>query len=705
MLLKKQTFIFIAQIFFCTVCFAQREQVDSLRKILPFLKDTSRIDCLNELSFQYIKLLLKDSAEYFENAAHKESEKINYAHGIAESISNQSGIVVFFDNDFEKAEVLAKQSLGWFEKTNNKHGIQNAIDNLGFALFAQSKYDEAYALGLKKYENSIKSNDSSEISYALGNLGLILEKEGNYDSAFYFYKRAEDIAITSNDKLLISSALYSFATLYRGIGDYQSSLTTYNKIFQNDTRETIQMRINNSYETWIRMEFAELFALLNKYDSAWHYYRLFDTSKVTEKDLRIYLVSTGETYLLQKNYAKALSNFLRGLAIHKKLNDRNEIKRSLLDVAKAYLALGNHKLALSYAKEGLGLSLQTKSRQFVRDAYQIMYLVYDHIHQTDSAYFYYQKYIVIKDEVVNDQVKGMFAANKYQEEINQVTNEKLISNQQLKIQQQQLEQESLQKKILSGSIIGLLLIGAVAFRTVMLKRKNEKLLLENELQVQKLENQRQLSELELQVLRAQMNPHFIFNSLNSINRFILKKQSSEATEYLNKFSRLIRMILNSSANSSISLAEDIEALKLYLELESLRFDEKFTYNIKFQPDLDVDFIQVPPMLLQPYIENAIWHGIMHKTGKGHLDIEISENDDMLCCRITDNGIGRKQASILKSKSSVNYKSMGMSITAHRIAMLHQKYKTENAVVINDLLFPDGNPGGTEVLIKIPLCYG
>lgn len=164
------------------------------------------------------------------------------------------------------------------------------------------------------------------------------------------------------------------------------------------------------------------------------------------------------------------------------------------------------------------------------------------------------------------------------------------------------------------------------------------------------------------------------------------------------------MILNSSANTSVSLAEDLEALKLYLELESIRFEEKFSYNIQYEPGLDIDFIQVPPMLLQPYIENAIWHGIMHKAGKGHLDIMISQKNNMLCCKITDDGIGRKEALALKSRSAVNYKSMGMRITADRIAMLHQQYKTENPVIVNDLILPNGNPGGTEVFIKIPLCY-
>ena len=121
------------------------------------------------------------------------------------------------------------------------------------------------------------------------------------------------------------------------------------------------------------MEYAELFSLLHEYDSAWHYYHLFDTTKITDKDLRIYLVSTGETYLLQKDYKKALQNFLRGLAMHRKLNDRNEIKRVLLDIAKTYFALNDNKAALEYAREGIAMSLETNSRQFVRDGYQILY--------------------------------------------------------------------------------------------------------------------------------------------------------------------------------------------------------------------------------------------------------------------------------------------------------------------------------------------
>ena len=222
---------------------------------------------------------------------------------------------------------------------------------------------------------------------------------------------------------------------------------------------------------------------------------------------------------------------------------------------------------------------------------------------------------------------------------------------------------------------------------------------EKERQVAELQQQK--TELEMQALRAQMNPHFIFNSLNSINRFILKKQGTEASEYLTKFSKLIRMILNSSANVAVSLAEDLEALRLYLELESLRFENRFNYKVECHPDVDADFIQVPPMLLQPFVENAIWHGLMNKEGYGHLWINIDQQESTIICTITDDGIGRKKAAELK-QTSVKHKSMGMKITESRISIMQKENADGNSIEITDLVDAEGNPAGTEVVLKIPV---
>ena len=703
----RRLFLFIAfyLFIFSSICLAQRDKIDSLQKILPSLKDTSRIDCMNELSAQYIRLLIRDSAEYFEALAFKQSKALGYIHGIAASVTNQSGIFEFFDNDLVKSEALARESIDWFEKTTNKSGIENAYDNLSFAIFGQSKYDEDYQIAQRQYEKSLIAKDTTIMYNALNAMGVIHYQEGNYDSAFYFYQKAHQLAIVQKNDVWLSDDLTSFGTIFREIGDYNTALNYYRLMFQTDTHETIQSRIDGSYETWTRMEYAELFSLLHQYDSAWHYYHLFDTTKITDKDLRVYLVSTGETYLLQKDYERALQNFLRGLAMHRKLNDRNEIKRVLLDIAKTYFALNDNKAALQYAREGLELSLQTKSRQFIRDGYQVFYLVYDRLHKGDSAYSYYRKYIAIKDTVVSDQTKGTFAAYKYEQQINLINNEKLIGGQQLKIRQQELAQSSSQKKILIIGFLCLIIVSGIIFRTISLKRKNERNLrelAENELQIQKLESQKKLSQLEMHALRAQMNPHFIFNSLSAINLFILENNRLLASEYLAKFARLVRLILQNSKEAFIPLERELEALQLYLELESLRFENKFSYKIITDDLVDTSLIRVPPLIIQPYVENAVWHGLMHKKESGHLEIKLYTQEEFLFCKIADDGIGRKKATELKSKSALSYKSMGMSITADRIAMLQRQDQLGTHIAINDLVLPDGSAGGTEVIIKIPL---
>jgi LytS/YehU family sensor histidine kinase len=220
----------------------------------------------------------------------------------------------------------------------------------------------------------------------------------------------------------------------------------------------------------------------------------------------------------------------------------------------------------------------------------------------------------------------------------------------------------------------------------------------------KLQNEQKQLELEMQTLRAQMNPHFIFNSLNSISRFILTNDPASASEYLTKFSRLMRLILQNSQSSLVTLESDLEALHIYLELESLRFEEQFGYTILCDKELEPDFIKLPPLLLQPYVENAIWHGLMHKPDKGHLTIELKQKEKILICRLTDDGIGRKKAAELNSKSAAQHKSMGMTITANRLAMMEKLKDNEEMITINDLLDTSGNALGTEVILKIPVVY-
>lgn len=243
------------------------------------------------------------------------------------------------------------------------------------------------------------------------------------------------------------------------------------------------------------------------------------------------------------------------------------------------------------------------------------------------------------------------------------------------------------------TIIALLLISAiVAFFKYRINtiRKEQRLIVEYD---------RQLADLKMQFLRAQMNPHFMFNSLNSIKHFILTNEREKASEYLSNFAQLIRSILSFSNTRFISLADELSTLETYIGLERIRFSDGFEYEIKVSDDIDPTALLVQPLIFQPYVENAVWHGLMHKESDRRLDIEITMSKNMLNCSITDNGIGREKSASIKTKSNTR-KSLGLQISELRMKSQDANTKVE----IIDIKSDGGIPLGTRVLISLPLKY-
>jgi ligand-binding sensor domain-containing protein len=211
-----------------------------------------------------------------------------------------------------------------------------------------------------------------------------------------------------------------------------------------------------------------------------------------------------------------------------------------------------------------------------------------------------------------------------------------------------------------------------------------------------------IARTEMSALRAQMNPHFVFNCLSSINRFILVNQPDAASAYLTKFSRLIRLILDNSRTETVPLNKELEALQLYIEMEQMRFADRFEYHLEVAPEVQPEHLEIPPLLIQPYVENAIWHGLMHKKSPGLLKIRVFYEDKNLCIEVTDNGVGRQRAMELKSRSATVNKSHGMQVTAERLDVINQLYGANAQVSTEDLLNENGEAAGTRVILKISL---
>lgn len=240
--------------------------------------------------------------------------------------------------------------------------------------------------------------------------------------------------------------------------------------------------------------------------------------------------------------------------------------------------------------------------------------------------------------------------------------------------------------IVAATIVIFLLIMGIAL-LVALSRKAH---ISNELKV---------SKVELAALRAQMNPHFIFNCLRSIKILTEQNNTQEASIYLGKFSKLMRNILEQSRDEESILAKELETLQLYIEMESLRVKDKMTWEILIADEIDIDFIKIPSLLIQPYVENAIWHGIMNLEGQGKLTVQLKQEEKVLIIEIIDNGVGRKKSTLLNANQLNKPQSFGTKINQERIDLLNFKTDYNARVEVFDLCDEKNNVSGTKVRIQ------
>ena len=681
--------------------------LDSLKKVLPSLHDSARVDCLIEVTRSWMEAATPiqfDSALSLARQAYTEAYAIKYIKGLGDVCVLYGEIYSWYDTYIPEVQKYYREAIFWHEKIQNDNGLGFALRGLGCGFLWQGSQD-SLDKAMKAFEQSAshfrKTGNQVMLADLLDWVGYVYQFKGNLEKHFEYIKKGLREKKRINDNRGLVWSYHRLAHIYQSVEDFETSLNYFRQSIRQAHSQSI--RFKNIYSA-----IGKQFLYMKNYDSSIYYFQ--EALQILPTDGES-LMGLGKLYMERKEYSKALNYLQKALISLKKGNDIGLIIWVLVDMGKSYAGLKQYAKALQSGRECLAMARLWVMKDPMWHAYKTHWNVYEALQQKDSAYFYFSKFITLRDSLNDARSKlqhlqklALYKAET-KEEQQQARIELLNKDNQIK--HQQLREETLMKKIFAGSLAALILLGIIIFRNIALKRRNEKHrreLAENELEIQKLETQKQLAELEMQALRAQMNPHFIFNSLNSINGFIFKNQRTEATDYLTKFSRLIRMILHSSASAAVSLTEELAALQLYIELESLRFENKFDFKIECDPDLDTDFIHVPPMLLQPYVENAIWHGLMLKKDKGNLWVNICQDKSLLICTVTDNGIGRAKAAELKNMSVNEHKSMGMSITAARIALLHQKNQMKTDIQITDLVFPDGSPGGTEVVIKIPVAY-
>lgn len=593
-----------------------------------------------------------------------------------------------------------------------------------------------------------KADYQEGILEASSSLTEIFISKYQFENAFSYCEKALKSGLYFADtwwgQTRLRKAYLSMAEIYAQAGDNKTSFKYL--LFARKIEETA--KLNNLSEIYSSLVYSQNGQL----DSAQHYLRRTVSFNGPEFDL-----IRGEIYLNLRDYESALFHLkaaedpIRGQA------SMVFIPRLLIDLAHCYLYKNNLYQSLFYIKMAMELAEPTRLKHIIAEACKLLAKFYEIRSMHDSSAVYYKKYAELKDSLNNRQLvwqmnnrlyyferaaedqkrnneililqknniiaRQIIAQNQHIQKEKQFQYE--ILEQQNKLKEQQLERDSLlnldkarkilaltkenelANKLLRKNLVlrntilctmGIIIIAAVLIAlNLSLRKKNEKLKriqAEDKFHVQQLEAERKQVDLEMQALRAQMNPHFIFNSLTSINAFIVKHKSEEASDYLTRFARLIRMVLINSGKKMITLDEELSMLRLYLDMEKLRCNNIFEYEIKIDEDLNNERVFLPPLLFQPFCENAIWHGLMPKQSSGNLKISISRKNNDIVCEISDNGIGRKKSSELKSNNK--YPSLGIQITRNRLALFNNN-GLSNVVEMYD---NTADSTGTTVIIKL-----
>lgn len=568
------------------------------------------------------------------------SRDLGFKRGEADFM-NVIGLVYRDKGKGDTALLIFKQALAVAEE-NKIESVKAAIlSNLGLLHEMRGDYQlalESFLVALRIRE---KLKDDKAMGRVLNNIGLVFTEQENYAKALEYYQRSIDFKLKGGDTLLAAS--------------------TY----------------NNMGITLINMDrYEEAIAMLNKA-------LVINKQHGEDAEVAVNIGNLGLAFDKRGEKKKAKEYYERCIAMQEKLEiPETQLAVPINNLGTIYLEEHDLPKAEKLLRQSLALALERESKEDIREAYGNLARLYSEKKNFEEAFEYQQKFNALTDTLAREKSGKAMAEMmvKYETEKKEEQNKSLGRENEL--QKLRLERNNYVIYGLAALMLLLGITGILFYRQRKLKAEQERIVLGQKL------------------LRSQMNPHFIFNSLQSIQGYMLTHRPDEAAGYLSDFARLMRMILESSRQEYVPLGDVIQFNEYYLKMQSLRFENKFETEIHVDPGLDPDQVQVPPMLLQPFIENSIEHGFKNKQDKGKIDIRIYREQDMLKMEVEDNGIGRSASEKLKERDN-KHTSLAMSITRERIEALSRKSKRKITLNIIDLSDENQRPSGTKVIFAIP----
>lgn len=624
---------------------AQQAVADSLHRVLRATRtDSVRVNAYNALSRNY-RENHPDSTGIYALKARSLAEKDGYGFGIAVSHINYGNAFVM-QSDYKRA----------LQEFSKARGLLQVLE------------DAPGNLPLPRIR--------TELARAHASLGVVLSEENRYAQALEQYFAALQLYQKLGQWHGVSKAYNNIGILYKSQGALDKAseyLQKALKIQRETGEQSTPVTLTNLGA--IYFEKGDNQRAKNYYDQALQSFKTIENAR----GYALLLNYLGDYYARTKQIQTALDYYNQSRAQYRELGNDFGIALVAFHVAELYRAQGKPELALASANQSLELARRMGTLDQVKASEQLLSGIYEDLGQQKPALAHYKAYTQIKDSLENaENTRRLLRAEM---DFEYEKREALLH-----------EQNKRRQQLTLFVVVGVLLVLSLVF------------LIYNRLHIKRrLTLQKEVAEYEQKALHLQMNPHFVFNCLSSISSFIVQNGTDSAIKYLSKFSKLMRLTLEYSKEALIPIDKEIEGLQNYLELEQLRFNKKFQFTISSSADIEDD-MALPPLLIQPFVENAILHGLVPKESDGRIDVSFAIAGNQLVCTIADDGIGFTAAQALKANSVRAHESMALGITRKRLEMIEATTTQAATVDISEQKDHNNQVQGTRVTLRLPIRY-
>lgn len=544
---------------------------------------------------------------------------------------------------------------------------------------------------------------AEKLNYALGSIrainciGNYYFEKGLFDKAMLYYTESLKLAEARNDARNIIISKSNVANVFTHMRKPQQAIQLFKEC---DALLMVGKDSLSQHRAAILTNLATAYSKIPKHDSAIHFYKkVYHISKKLSIGFGIAISQSNlaNEYYAIKHYPEALEALKEAEQMVKKMSLSFLEATLYASFGKVYAALGDTEKGIDYLTKGADMAMVNKNLNSLYLIYKTQQEIYAHAGDYKNAYKTSLLFIQVNDSLMSvekdktvTELNIQYETEKKEARIAALQQEKSIS-----------ELTSERKTLLLYIIVAAALLVTVVAYFIFTRYKYQQ---EKQLLTARVTYEQDLNKSILKSIKAQMNPHFFYNALNTIQSYIFTDDKRNASTYLNKFSNLTRMILEMSEKERVLLTQEVKLLTLYLELEQSRFNDNFTFTFEVDAAIDQEMISIPPMLIQPYVENAIKHGLLHKQGERTVSIRITREHKYLTIMIDDNGIGRKESAHINQSRKDKPASFATSANQTRLDILNQSKSNKLGVQYIDKQHANQTPAGTTVIITIPLSY-